>query len=397
MPSDLTALAAQVAANPTDTTVRGAYADLLDELSDSGMPCPKCGGTRFIKTHDTVYDMVGEESCHHCTAGSVPDDYARRAALERIRAEPHLDKHRIDFAAVLEGESTIPPLSCGDYSCIKCGFDCEGGLCPACGGESPVRGRLVIPGREADAARAEFVRVQVELANHGWHPDRRKSPSWACFCASVKPGHNCSECLAKAKDWIELVRRERSLWKTLWSESAGWLDPAWKVYGWSETPPSVAIRVPDGTVLTECEFRRGLLAELRIPRMVDLVGERCACGLSSNPKVRPNCRLCSGTGRTPGLAAALSRTEVCAGVEKIVVADREPTEWATQDDGLNWVWTVSIVDLIETLSDLPRFIFGLLTGGALNKDNWNRRYPTRDLAVSALASAAAAYIRAWKA
>ena len=79
--------------------------------------------------------------------------------------------------------------------------------------------------------RAELIRLQCELAAHGWDESRRKSPTWACFCASVAPGHHCSECLAKAKEWIGFRRRERELVK---SHGKTWYGPANWVFGLSD-------------------------------------------------------------------------------------------------------------------------------------------------------------------
>jgi hypothetical protein len=183
--------------------------------------------------------------------------------------------------------------------------------------------------------RAEFVRCQVELTNHGWDKSRRGSPTWACFCASVAPGHHCSECLAKAKEWIALRQRERELWEGFGSpyERAGafGLPPNW-------------IATIDGDPLSDYQpsdglgvVCRGFLAEVRGPLAVLLGGPCGRCegaggrygDLAMDLANGTVCRFCRGpdgkpTGRTPGVLPALVQDRP---LERAVATDLEPQDY----------------------------------------------------------------------
>ena len=105
------------------------------------------------------------------------------------------------------------------------------------------------------------------------------------------------------------------------------------------------------------------------------------------------CVVCRGTGRTPGLAAALGKV---VGLTGVVLTDREPAAWRTASEKharYSWVLREPGWEPEEHPSILRRDLFDLLAG-YIPDSPWNgRRYPTRDAALLALSTAALAFCR----
>jgi hypothetical protein len=122
------------------------------------------------------------------------------AALQRVLAEPASDARRIEYADAMDRGYTEPCPSCrGTGGRVIGGSWRDRFTCSKCGGV----GKVSVP-----CPRAEFVRVQVELAGR-----RRLFEGGGCIhpdSAAVTQGHydrhpcGCADC--------KLVSRERELW-----------------------------------------------------------------------------------------------------------------------------------------------------------------------------------------
>jgi uncharacterized protein (TIGR02996 family) len=171
-----------------------------------------------------------------------------------------------------------------------------------------------------ECARAEFIRVQCELAR------------WPCECDTSEERVYHDECRCKERG--ELRRRERELWLANW-------EP------WTEGVRSVLRPLsygPDSCTLPDLsraqwEFRRGLVAAVTLTAAQFFGGPCGRCGgiggvFSEESPLTDLCPACSGTGRAKGLAAALFRA---APVTEVRLSDREPD--AISDGRLAWWYT----------------------------------------------------------
>jgi hypothetical protein len=250
--------------------------------------------------------------------------------------------------------------------------------CPSCEGarwkDSRVRGiREQCPCKtgtvpNGNAARAEFIRVQVELANH---PGVRLNPD------------------ATYGEVAALRRCEQGLWL---AHSGGWF---------SDLPRGFVATLgdPGGASVSTARVVRGFVSEVHLPAAAFLGGEcgRCA-GEGNIGRPRPGsgpggqwlgrmCEECDGTGRTEGLAKALFERHP---IER-VVTDREPYHNA----GGCWLWVrVDSPGQPNELAQLPDALFDPLADDAdtANRGSW-RTYYTHQAALAALNAALVAHGR----
>jgi uncharacterized protein (TIGR02996 family) len=227
---------------PEEDTPRLAYADWLDE-------------------------NAGEKDCESCVGkcGHIV---------------PRLATHRTPANAMRRGDFLA------DKSRT---YSAHWEKCSACTGTGRVS--------SGNAARAEFVRVQVELAASFGLNERRRD---------------------------ELARLEREL-----LERHG--------HDWCSTPAGLAgVRVLNlcGRDAATADnwlgitFRRGFVAEVRLSAAAFLGGPCRSCYIEVGGR-RIGCRVCSDTGRTPGLAGPLFAAHPITAVR---LTDLEPFEW-TPDAG----------------------------------------------------------------
>lgn len=272
-----------------------------------------------------------------------------------------------------------------------------------------------------DPARAEFIRVQVELARLG------PRPSGNCRCDGG--GTVCGTCRDE-RDWDEgaapLRARERELfggWRRWWRFGAGWscvLDSD-GIAGLNDPND------PNEPARPTVVVRRGFPATARLTLAAFWGGECPACeveGVSLGSFPVPNrecqhchntdlrnrhrdggleqwcprcmsvvvpqstdvpCTSCSGTGHLPGLAARLGGVVGLVGVELV---DREPLE----SRRANWYWTWAAVGLPAgaPASDLP---VEVMRHPTLSKGGAARSFPDRPAALAALSAACLGYAR----
>jgi uncharacterized protein (TIGR02996 family) len=276
------------------------------------------------------------------------------ALLAAVLAAPADDAPRLVYADWLEENATADHV----------------GPCPECGGKPRHKlvtrngeeyryeqivckcawRRFAVPGN-GFAERAEFIRVQCALARTA-----------EVSVASTR-----------------LMARERELW------SAPLVLRDLPDAGVCELPPLTIDPAEHGRLLSSCLVRRGFVSEIRAPLAV-LVGGPCGrCdgrgSLIGDPECenchgagrvqhldddegvedcpacdRMDCPACSGSGRTPGVLAALCAAQP---LERVVATDREPTH-----DVVGWCyWTRGAESLnVDTLRRyaLPQAIYDKL-------------------------------------
>jgi hypothetical protein len=288
-------------------------------------------------------------------------EHLYRAILDN----PADDTLRLAYADWLDetaGVGTCP--TCGGTGCTDRYHGCAdpGHRCPDCDGtgSSP-------DGRHE---RAEFIRVQVELAALEVTSNPR---SYWCQTSG------CRHC--------ELERRERELFD---ANLCRWES--------GRVTPDCAYRIPgrgnDDTAPVMAIYRRGFVAEIRLTAAAFL-GEVCAfCEgrghfqSSGSYAECPRCRgpLGTGTGRTPGLAKALFAAHP---ITKVVLTNKSPEEtpsgWSWFDHGFADDSATITPDLFRHLSDTDGAHPGLLSA--------RMTFATREAALDALSVALVAYGR----
>jgi uncharacterized protein (TIGR02996 family) len=200
-----------------------------------------------------------------------------------------------------------------------------------------------------DGARAEFIRVQCELAKKDRVADQLKVPV---------P-------LRSAPRYDALRRRERGL---LEAHRRAWtaLVPGVTIDAWSLDEPTLPY-----TYGVRALFRRGFVAEVTLA-LADFCGGPCGrCGgvgaidhdpiggpdpddgrlYVEAPPSRWECPACRGTGRAPGHGPALVRA---APLERVTLSDREPGRYTGC-----WAWFMQ-GGLGRTESQLPDCLFDLI-------------------------------------
>lgn len=182
-----------------------------------------------------------------------------------------------------------------------------------------------------DLERAEFIRVQVELAkltcNHGSNTNQLLPTPWCPVCVRRQELHECERELAVILD------KE-------FANSVGY---------WSTDQ----IPISQGVIV-----RRGFIAEVRGP-LAALVGgecERChGRGFLGHPAPgqhgyigAPNCPVCHGTGRTLAGLPAIAKSHP---LERVEVVDRRPWQ---NGYSRKFVWWR------ESAWSTPNFLFDII-------------------------------------
>jgi uncharacterized protein (TIGR02996 family) len=238
-----------------------------------------------------------------------------------------------------------------------------------------------------DPARAEFIRVQCELARL---PD----------CGHEFPAADCPECRRNPPSPAMRVRaaalrgRERAL---IQANGLAWVRSLpggpWAVDGRG-----------DGFA-NRCAFARGFVARVECPLAAFLGGPcgRCEgsgrvcqrCLDADSPSYDSHgsdpCPDCSGSGHTPGIAAALFAAQP---VTEVRLTDREP--WHSHKGSYHWYDTARPYSGVHQESDLPTELWELLDEALFVNNKWQERmkvYPTADAARAALSAAAVRYGR----
>lgn len=222
--------------------------------------------------------------------------------------------------------------------------------------------------------RAEFIRVQCELASMPGYP--------------VAWDHDAHLHVA------DLHRRQVWLLNK-WDYGRGWRKLAGR--------EAVAV-IPYGNPWYDhFSFHRGFLHTVRGP-LASLIGGECGrCGGESGYEydsyrtgtlmtVDCPCPRCRGTGRTVGVLPALVRDGV---VERVEVTDREPLADGGQGPWTWWRESQQYGTRIDPRSDLPDALFDALLR-VLGKDAWWggdgwTNHDTREAALSALSTALIAW------
>lgn len=314
------------------------------------------------------------------------------ALLAAVIARPDQDGPRLVYADWLDenagaaecgwcggrGEDRPPPaVEVGGRRMVYVG---PLGLCPQC------RGTGSVP--DGRAARAEFVRVQVEIARWGTcdgHSQGLHSPG----------GPRCPECDRRSG----CRRREREL---MLEHGREWFGDTALATG-SEDATRMS---PHATIFV---VRKGFVSEVRVPTIASWLGGECGrcegrgqmyvqrhpdgdttrhggcLGCSTRPGIK-------GTGRTPGIGPAVVAAHP---VTRVVPADREPHETVFANTPLNhrWMWIWNDGDPANP-SSLPERVFRKLKPHAGNPSgaDW-MGYPSPDAALAALSDALLAAVR----
>jgi hypothetical protein len=280
-----------------------------------------------------------------------------------VLSNPPDDAPRLAYADWLEENPR-------DVPCPQFGY--EPGevhaLCARC------QGRGTIPANHGE--RAEFIRLQVELARLGEKSGHPKTTplAWSCKCAV------CVE----AKP---LRKRERELF----DRNLG--------YDLRDALPFMRHTIDPKTYYGRsdrcCLYRRGFIEAVTMPVGLFLGGEACSCGGSGRSErddgetiYRGPCGDCLGY--TKGTASLLFSSQP---VTEVCLARAEPrTGWRTQGttrgEPSDVVWT-KCEGYRHDNDDLPPQLFELLRGH-LAKDHWFARYPSAKEAKKALSDACVA-------
>ncbi len=264
------------------------------------------------------------------------------AFLRAVCEEPHEDAHRLAFSDWLEENA-------GTVPCDKCGgegwsSDWQGGpgssKCYTC----RATGR-VPDGRKE---RAEFVRVQCELACH--------CPPLSPPVNGVRSGLLCGACERehyRLDEYAALRRRERELLAKNWFAWSPHIDHH-IACGNRDSFPQGGFDPSAGHIV--CTFRRGFVSEVMLSA-ADFAGGVCGrCGHTEHvgiaaPYTDEPCPVCGGTGRTPGLAGALF---AAAPVERVTLTDKRPGRY-----GDAWAWWRNDTEA-PAIGSLPPVLHNLL-------------------------------------
>ena len=272
----------------------------------------------------------------------------QEAFLAAIREVPECDTRRLAFAdwldehaGTVECETCKRPPDAKNWvpGHIFVGWGHGWQPCPKCNGSGRVP--------DGSAARAEFIRVQVELA--------RGAPYQSCWCCKGS-GQDITDRGGKLQidecdhcdDWARpnLVRRERELFT---AHGAAWYGP----HATTVPPTDLESQRLTGDCLI---VRRGFVDEARAP-------------LAVLERVLPD--LC---GRHP--------------VTLAVATDREPDGEATTAPLFHWWRTDRGDDWQDTAEYLPGDLFDMLPGYPVaDAGEWRKGFPSERAALDALSAA----------
>jgi uncharacterized protein (TIGR02996 family) len=223
-----------------------------------------------------------------------------------------------------------------------------------------------------DPQRAEFVRVQCELARLPEEPPMPCSGmTFENRRAALWHSETCEWCRwthVRDEKILPLRSRERKLWKAA-DDGRRWFPPAG--IGVTATLGSLDW-IGRGTAAGL--VRRGFVHSVALPLAAFLGGGCGRCGLQwvlnpnlSRPRDVSGCTLCAGSGRTPGAAASLAA---------------HPVERVTFSDAV----------IHESGGNMTYYVGGL---GQWPREYWSSldNLPSRKAATEALSAAAVAYLR----
>ncbi len=229
-----------------------------------------------------------------------------------------------------------------------------------------------------DELRAEFVRVQLELARMSDVPQQR--PHWIPVCEPAYRQWERAETLR---------RRELDLWSMGVSGSLDAVPDEWTitVAGHAKGEHNAFIS-------------RGFVSEVRLTCATFMggpCGRQCWKVVGSEYTVayeseRPDASLvrcpgCHGTGRVEGLAAALFAAHP---IERVTLTDREPTR--LEDGGEGCAWLIQRSPSIR--SGIPADLTNFLTGrDSLTNGVFIPIYPSAAHAKTDLSKACVRYAR----
>jgi uncharacterized protein (TIGR02996 family) len=233
-------------------------------------------------------------------------------------------------------------------------------------------------GQAGDTERAEFIRVQCELARAPERP--------ACDCDKKRPG---SPCAADPWDLEYSARKDRER-DLLERHGHDWIGRDWA----SVVNKAPALSVPNGWNNDMFTFARGFVASVALPAAAFVGGPCESCnGSGCAPEFRgilspcPDCN----RGMTPGLAAALFAAHP---VTEVRLADRVPLEF---DGRFLWHNGDSPLSTEQDYGDhLPAALFKLLEGNIRRPGRVTevvKSYATAEAAQSALSRTCVAYGR----
>lgn len=269
------------------------------------------------------------------------------AMLAAVAAAPDEDTPRLVYADWLDDHAdTVPCPACKGRGHDDTPWPMSNG-CDTCRGSGSVS--------DGRRERAEFVRVQVEIA-------RMRS---CCPICNPETGHRRG--CANGDDGDELRRRERELFdrhKSVWFGG-----DRWAVLLLPDDDPDL---MPD---LTTAIVRRGFVDEVRLP-LAALVG-----GPGRTDYPTPN---------VPGLAAALGRV---VGLTRVTIVGAEPHELPFSP---SWNWFDDDSGRVVYPDAIPGELFDLLPGHPVplsRSPRSHKSFPTRAAALDALAAAAMAFCK----
>lgn len=294
-----------------------------------------------------------------------PDELALCAA---VLSEPGEDAPRLVLADWLDENATGREcwVCQGMGDLLGAGPDRGNPECGTCGGT----------GRASDgrAARAEFIRVQCELAKcpkcrgSGW----RQNPAG---------DGGLSKRVACCGDKKSLRRRERELLKI---HGEAWLDGSLSFADRCfSTPEGQGFWV--GDICVRAEFRRGFVGSVTVPLAAWVGGP---CGLCQGTGSDWTCCDCKGTGRIAALGPAIA---AACPLEAVRFGDREPYH-----NGAGHSWFRQSrrrhSELVPEAAELPDELFDLLPRPIRGISRYHA-YLTPEAAHSALSVAALALAR----
>ncbi len=204
-----------------------------------------------------------------------------------------------------------------------------------------------------DAARAEFVRLQCEIA-------------WYELPTPMSGRHEA------------LLKRAHELFEDHIHDNWIYRPDGWSVVLHAHKTMATAFREQQWL---EQHFRRGFVEEVAC-KLETWTGGACRqCRGRGTGSIHPPCDHCRGTGRMVGVGATLV---ACQPVVSVRVTDREPL---TYPGGCSW-WDAGRkgASAYHPKSELPSVVFSLLTGRMSEKQHY-AHYDTGADALAALSSA----------
>lgn len=247
-----------------------------------------------------------------------------------------------------------------------------------------------LEGELGQPERAEFIRVQVELAKLHQKPCSVASGAWIGPLRSGRghvaewpnsPPGRCAMPLnelggglcRKCEAIPRLQRREQELIHADAPRPNGLKWSAWESWlGFNR------VRCPDGMNW----FRRGFVSEVRCTLAEWYSGVQCSCGFGLQQTY--DCRRCGGVGRFAAIGPPVVRSHP---VTRVVLTDREPSQYTGVGiRGDSWYWCTAYGDTMHLADRIPPAIAAFLVGCFRERDGVYQ-YHTREAAGNALSAA----------